>query len=96
MLLSLATQGISTEGINCATGNQPNDPSQCRMVSSSDLIYSMIPNHFISGSGVEVIMKYDLTEDPASDNTINKWNAGYDLYLKTAYDYTRWGGPLGM
>jgi hypothetical protein len=41
-------------------------------------------------------MRYDFTEDPSSKNAVNKWNGGYDIYLKTAYDYTRWGGPLGM
>ncbi len=73
-----------------------NDPKKCRMISTSDLVYSMIPDHFDSHSEVEVIMKYDLELDPSMKNTINKWNGGYDIYLKTAYDYTRWGGPLGM
>lgn len=84
------------EATSCKNGNQPNNPLQCRMISSSDLVYSMVPNHFTSGTGAEVIMKYDFTEDPSSKNAINVWNGGYDIYLKTAYDYTRWGGPLGM
>jgi hypothetical protein len=73
-----------------------NDPKKCRMITNSDLVYAMITDHFETGSGVEVVMKYDLELDSTMKNTINEWNGGYDIYLKTAYDYTRWGGPLGM
>lgn len=92
---SFSLHFISTMA-SCVNNNQLHDPSLCRMIVSSDLIYSLIPNHFKTGSGVEIIMKYDLTEDSSNKNAVNSWNSGYDLYLKTSYDYTRWGGPLGM
>jgi hypothetical protein len=95
LVLGLLTTGLS-KTTDCINGNQPNDPSLCRMIVSSDLVYSMTSNQFLAGSGVEVIMKYDLTEDPSMNNSVNPWNGGYDLYLKTAYDFTRWAGPLGM
>ena len=96
LCLSLVAPGASLEELTGVDGNQINDPSTSRMVSSSDLVFSMIPDHFITGSGVEVVMRYDFDEDPSSNNSVNQWNGGYDLYLKTAYDYTRWDGPLGM
>jgi hypothetical protein len=94
LLLGLLGTGLAKP--NCVNGNQPNDPASCRMIVSSDLVYSMTSNQFLAGSGMEVIMKYDLTEDPSMKNAVNSWNSGYDLYLKTPFDYTRWAGPLGM
>lgn len=96
LCLSLGAAGAARGEVDGVSGNQNNDPSTSRMVSSSDLVFSMIPNHFLTGSGVEVVMRYDFDEDPSSKNSVNQWNGGYDLYLKTAYDYTRWDGPLGM
>lgn len=72
------------------------DISKCRLIITSNTIYNLNSNNFISESGSDIIMKYDLIEDSYMNNQINKWNGGYDIYLKTAYDYTRINGPLGM
>lgn len=87
-----------SQSFNCYTSSSSSsyDPKKCRMIINSETIYNLIPDNLKSGSGKEIIMKYDLIEDSYNNNDINKWNYGYDIYLKTSYDYTRWGGPLGM
>jgi hypothetical protein len=80
------------------TSNDQNapDPSKCRITSSSDLVYALTPDNLQAGSNSAVIMKYDLDQDPMMKNNINAWDGGRDLYGKSAFDYTRWDGPLGM
>ena len=79
-----------------ATVSVAEDPSLYRMVVTSNSIYSLEPMNFETGSGEEVVMRYDLEEDPREENAVNGWIGGRDIYGKTAYDYTRWDGPLGM
>jgi hypothetical protein len=72
------------------------DPSLNRMIVTSNYIYLLTPDSMRTNSGSEIVMRYDLKMDPYMSNKVNPWDGGFDLYLKTAYDYTRWDGPLGM
>ena len=67
-----------------------------RLVISSQTVHGTTASNFQAGSGKEIVMRYDLDADPSMKNGVNRWNGGKDIYGKTAYDYTRWDGPLGM
>lgn len=73
------------------------DPRKCRVIITSDSVYSLTPDNFKNAptSSDPIVMRYDLAYDPTMKNSVNMWNGGYDIYLKTAYDYTRADGPLG-
>ena len=73
------------------------DPRKCRVTITSESVYSLTTDNFKNAptASEPIVMRYDLAYDPAMKNSINKWNGGYDIYLKTAYDYTRADGPLG-
>ncbi|MEM5432313.1 MULTISPECIES: hypothetical protein [Cupriavidus] len=43
-----------------------------------------------------IVMRFDLTADPAMDNAVSSWYRGTDNFTyKTAYDMTQARGPLG-
>ena len=96
LTLLLLIQWILCACADECTGQSAPNPTTCRLTSSSDIIYALTPENLRANSGKEILMRYDLKEDPIMKNTLNKWDGGWDIYHKTAYDYTRWDGPLGM
>ena len=78
---------VVAEQATCAT-----DPATCRMVVTSNNVYALTTSSLYDG----VVMRYDLEMDPLYQNKANAWNRGADIYGKTAYDYTKENGPLGL
>jgi len=95
-LLSLSLIVFVGLSAACEDSNALHDPHRCRMVSTSEFVYNLEVENMLEGFDDTIIMKYDFEMDPKMKNEINEWNGGLDVYLKSAYDYTRWDGPLGI
>ena len=66
-----------------------------RLTVTSDSVYSLGKSDFGSTSSA-ICIKYDFTEDPLMNNARKSWYVWPDGTGKTAYDYSKSGGPLGM
>ena len=66
-----------------------------RLSISSNSVYMLEQSDF-SADNTSIVIKYDFEEDPAMRNIEKAWYLWPDGTGKTAYDYSKSDGPLGL